>query len=155
MTLQELRQSRAERRLNDTVGVAAALNVWASSTTPRGGRVDYSATIRNEGPRRVRVVALSVDGGGLRIASRGLDADTFVAAGTSMSVPLSVRLDCATRRPGPAPLRLDGVVSVRPLSGSLHRVSLSFARASPLTSVAQTLCSIGPRRFGELSGPIL
>jgi hypothetical protein len=155
VTLQDLMHQRSERLLNDTVGIAAALEVWPNSMAPRGGRVDYSVTIRNEGPRRVRVTRVSIDQGGLHIADRGLGSDAFVGAGAATSVRLSVRLDCDTMRPADNADELRGVVNVRPLNGSLHRVSLTLAQASPLIDVAQTLCNIDPHEFGELSGPIL
>lgn len=117
--------------------------------------MDYSVTIRNDGPRRVRVTKVSITQGGLRIAGRGLGSDAFVGAGAVASVRLSVRLDCDTVRPGDNTDGLRGVVNVRPLSGTLHRVSLTFAQASPLIDVAQTLCNISPHDFGELSGPIV
>ena len=155
MALQQLTHLRTERRLNDTVGIGVALQVSSNSMAPRGGRVDYSVTIRNEGPRRVRVTRVSIDQGGLRIADRGLRSDAFVGAGATANVRLSVRLDCDTIRPSGSAGSLRGVVNIRPLSGSLHRVSLTFGRASPLIDVAQTLCNISPNNDGELSGPVL
>jgi hypothetical protein len=155
VSLQQLTHQRMERRLNNVVGIAAALEVSSNSMAPRGGRVDYSVTIRNEGPRRVRVTGVSIDQGGLRIADRGLGSDVLVGAGAATSVRLSVRLDCDTMLAVDNADGLRGVVDVRPLSGSLHRVSLTFAQASPLIDVAQTLCNISPHDFGELSGPIL
>jgi hypothetical protein len=151
----EVSQWRTERRLNDTVGIRAAIDVSSSSTTPRGGRVDFSMTIRNDGPRRVRVTGVSIAQDGLRVAAPGLGTGTFVRAGSAKDVSLSVRLDCNQRRSGAIVPGLRGVVNVRPLSGSLHRVSLTFGRATSLIDVAETLCSIGPHDFGELSGPIL
>jgi hypothetical protein len=155
VSLQQLTHQRIERRLNNMVGIGAALEVSSNSMAPRGGRVDYSVTIRNHGPRRVRVTSVSIAQGGLRIADRGLGSDVFVGAGAATNVRLSVRLDCDTMRPSDNADSLRGVVDVRPLSGSLHRVSLTFAQASPLIDVAQTLCNISPHDFGELSGPIL
>jgi hypothetical protein len=154
-SLQQLTHLRTERRLNDAVGIGAALEVSSNSMAPRGGRVDYSVTIRNDGPRRVRVTRVSIDQGGLRIADRGLGSDEFVLAGAATSIGLSVHLDCATLRPTDDSDGLRGVVNVRPLSGSLHRVTLTFTRASPLIDVAQTLCTIGADNVGELSGPVL
>jgi hypothetical protein len=155
VSLQQLTHLRTERRLNDTVGIGAAFEVSSNSMAPRGGRVDYSVTIRNEGPRRVRVTSVAIDQGGLRIAGQGLRSEPFVGAGAATSVRLSVHLDCDTLRPAENADQLRGVVNVRPLSGSLHRVSLTFVNASPLIDVAQTLCNIDPHEFGELSGPVL
>lgn len=155
VSLQQLTHQRMERRLNNVVGIGAALDVSSNSMAPRGGRVDYSVTIRNEGPRRVRVTGVFIDQGGLRIADRGLGPPEFVGAGATTSVRLSVRLDCDTMRAIDNADGLRGVVDVRPLSGSLHRVSLTFAQASPLIDVAQTLCNIDPHDFGELSGPVV
>jgi hypothetical protein len=155
VSLQQWTHLRAERRLNDTVGIGAALEVSSNSMTPRGGRVDYSVTIRNEGPRRVRVTGVSIDQGGLRIADLGLGSDEFVRAGAATNIRLSVHLDCDTLGSADTAGGLPGVVKVRPLSGSLHRVSLTFAQASPLIDLAQTLCNISPHNASELSGPIL
>jgi hypothetical protein len=151
----EVSQWRSERQLNDTVGIRAVIDVSSSSTTPLGGRVDFSVTIRNDGPRRVRITGVSIAQDGLRVAARGLGTGAFVHAGSAKDVSLSVRVDCNQRKSGPIVPGLRGVVNVRPRSGNLHRVSLTFAQATPLIDVAQTLCSIGPHDFGELSGPIL
>jgi hypothetical protein len=154
-TLQELTHLRAEQRLNDSVGISAVLDVTSSSMAPPAGRVDYSVTIHNEGPRRVRVTRVSIIEGGLRIKDRGLGAGTLVLAGAATNLPLSVRLDCASQPPRDKARGLSGVVNIRSLSGSLHRVMVTFTQASPLIDVAQTLCRIGPHGFGELSGPIV
>jgi len=152
----QLRERLAERRAADTVELQATLRVSSSSSSPIGGRVDYYLTLHNTGPRVIRIARLRVREAGLSITSRPVSPLDVVRSGQTLYLPLSVRLDCRQRAPARRPDVLRGAVSVQPPNGRWRRVTTSFTRASPLTDVADTLCSLNPAfRSKELSGPVL
>jgi hypothetical protein len=142
-----------ERRLNEQVKVSGFIGVRSSSTTSPAGRVDYYATIRNNGPRQVRLEALTIRQSGLTITALGLPSEVWVQSGDSAQVPLSVRLDCTRHPGGRTSDLLHGQVSVRSGSGNLHTVS-SLLLARPVTLLADTICTAGGHPTGELSGPV-
>ncbi|MDQ1586133.1 MAG: hypothetical protein QOH80_1498 [Actinomycetota bacterium] len=145
--------SDRERRLNEQVKVSGFIGVRSSSMTAPAGRVDYYATIRNNGPRQVRLDALTIRQAGLTIRALGLPSEVWVQSGDSAQVPLSVRLDCNRHPGGRTSDLLRGQVSVRSGSGNLHTVS-SLLLARPVTLMADTVCTAGGHPTGELSGPV-
>ncbi|MEP6527173.1 MAG: hypothetical protein ABJA86_08410 [Nocardioidaceae bacterium] len=148
------RQHRDERRLSDAVAVAASVFVVSSSTHPRGGSVEFFATVRNDGPRRVYVKNLTISQDGLRVVQRKASPSPLVVSGGSVDLGLSIRLDCAMRSTPNRGDLLPGFLTVESQNGHSHRTAVAI-RATALTDVAATLCSVGPRLFRELSGPLV
>jgi hypothetical protein len=151
----QLREWRTQGRLADTVELRATLQVSSSSMSPPGGRVDYSVTIRNAGPRVIRVDGLRVTQPGLDIESRHGALGDRVRPGGTLDLSLSVRLDCPRRPPiGRSPALRGDVVAVPP-NGRPRRVRTTLEGAAPLIDAVQTLCGVSPALRKELSGPLL
>jgi hypothetical protein len=149
----------AERSRRDDVALTATTGVWASSTTPVGGSIDFFVSVRNTGPRRVRIESVDSRESRMTVRSRR-NLHYEVLPGTAVDVPVSVRLDCAGTGlvPGPGdeagPLR--ATIAADPLSGRRRTVHAPLARSPLLTHVADTLCAIRPGLRGkELSGPVV
>ncbi|MDP9221465.1 MAG: hypothetical protein M3P23_13145 [Actinomycetota bacterium] len=147
------RERREEQRVNDVVAVEATLAVVSSSTHPLGGSVNFFANVRNDGPRSVYVRNLTISQDGLRVIQRSTTRLPLVAAGESVELSLSVRLDCAMRSLATGGDVLRGLMTVESQNGRSHRVVVAV-HASSLTNVATTLCAVSPRLFRELSGPL-
>lgn len=141
-----------ERNLRDQVSVTTTIDVAVSSTTPLGGRVDYFVVVRNTGTRDVRISGLAHTDARLRIRSRDF-APVVLAPGSTVDIPVSVRLDCTGSPIGTATLL--GTVAATPASGRAQDVPASLGRSLLLTDVAQTLCEVRPELTDrELSGPV-
>ena len=144
---------RDELALGDEVRLRARLGVTVAATTS-AGRVDYHLSLRNDGPRRVRVRTVRLDGPRLQGHARALlPAD--VDARATVDVPLSVRLDC--RAPAePASHGVRVVVTAVPGSGRQRQLELAADDGRVLTAPAGTLCRVRPGLVvEELSGPVL
>ena len=144
-----------ERDLRDQLAVSAELGVSSSSSSPAGGRVDYYAVLRNDGPRAASFEEVTIAEARLRVRGSSRLAAAPVRAGGELFVPLSVDLDCSR----PEAIRRADTVrgAVRAVAASGRRVTLDvrFSRAGPLTDVADTLCRLDPaRRIPEMSGPV-
>lgn len=141
-----------ERSLRDQVSVTATIDVAVSSTTPLGGRIDYFVVVRNVGRRAVRISGLAHTDARLHIRSRDF-ATILLAPGSTVDIPISVRLDCTGPPIGTAVLL--GTVAATPASGRAQDVPTSLDRSLLLTDVAQTLCEVRPELTDrELSGPV-
>jgi hypothetical protein len=140
------------RALRDQVTLSATVEVAASSTTPlAGGRVDYYLAVRNVGPRQVRISGLQLSDLRLRIVSRNF-AGQVVQPGTTVDIPVSVRLDCVALGKEGAGV-LHGTIAATPQSGRLRSVAATVAHTALITDVAATLCQVRPGLRGqELSG---
>ncbi len=149
------REWRAERRLAETVAVRASMGVFASSRSPIGGRVDFYVSVRNVGPRPVRVSDVRIVHGGLHV--RGVDVPrTAIPPSGVIDVPMSVRLSCAPRRGLARAGQLPGVLVMLAQNGRRRTVELTITRAGPLLDVVETVCRVRPTlRNAELSGPVL
>lgn len=142
-----------ERDVRDQVSLTATVEVSASSTSLGGGRVDYFLAVRNAGPRQVRVSGAELSGARLHIVSRNFTA-LVVPPGTTVDVPLSVRLDCV--RLGSAGAgSLHAKIVATPENGRERKVPTPLAQTTLVTDVADTLCSVQPDLRGrELSGSV-
>ncbi len=149
------REWRAESRLAEMVAVRASMGVFASSRSPIGGRVDYYVSVRNVGPRPVRVSDVRIVHGGLHM--RGVDVPhAAIPPSGVIDVPLSVRLSCAPRPTSVRAAGLQGDLVVLAQNGRRRTVELTVTRAGPLLDVVETVCRVRPTlRDAELSGPVL
>ena len=148
----KVRSWLAERSLRDQVSVTATIDVAVSSTTPLGGRIDYFVVVRNTGTRDLRVTGLALTDARLRIRSRDF-APSVLTPGSTVDVPISVRLDCTGKPIGTAALL--GTVTATPTSGRAQDVPTLLERSLLLTDIAQTLCEVRPELTDrELSGPV-
>lgn len=138
-----------ERRREDALDVRVTVGVFAASSSPVGGRVDYYVLVDNTGPLPVAVDAVAIGDGRVAARSRRPARGPAPPGGTAY-LPLSVRLDC-TAPAGP----LTVSVTARPASGRPRAVAAPL-QARPLTDLGARLCAVNPTlRSGELSGPVL
>lgn len=154
--LDRTRSWLTERALRDRVLIVAEIDASSSSSSPPGGRVDYYLSIRNDGPRRLRVTEVRLDQPDrLRAVIRDVGSE-LVQPGGSLLLPLSVALDCAAASPTGRGASMGVQILVVPASGRRHHVDAAVPRAGPLGAVADTLCAVTPGvRVKELSGPVL
>jgi hypothetical protein len=154
--LHQTRDWLDERSLRNQVSLRANIAVWASSSSPPvGGRVDYSVSIRNLGERPIRVTKVDIVNTRLRIRNRDT-RPRVLGAGQTVSVPLSVRIDCTAGEGQVRQERLRGAIAAYPLSGRLRTVRPTFGHATLITDVADTLCRVRADLQGaELSGPVI
>jgi len=139
-----------ERRLRDEVALTAAIDIYASSTSPTGGRVDFYVVLHNDGSRRVQIARLAAEAGGLRLRSAGV-LPQVLDGGSAVRVPLSVRLDCTRERLDV----LRAAVSASPGSGRRRAVTVTLGASQLITDIADSLCSVKPELADqELSGPL-
>jgi hypothetical protein len=133
--------------------MGVSISVEARSNDPDGGRVDFTAVLRNEGNAQVRITGLTIGRGRLRATARR-QATAALPAGGSLAVPLSVTLDCRAGRLATAPPVLPGVITTTRSDGTPVAAHVLVTDARRLTQPAQTLCQVSHRRFNELSGPV-
>jgi hypothetical protein len=145
----------AVRALDDEVALRADVGVSATSTSTDGGRLDYYVTVRNTGPRPVRIDGLTLTTTRLSIRSRNFDG-VRIGPGQAVDVPVSVRLDCLARSGAAGANPLRGTISAEPASGHPRAVATQPTGQSLVTDVADTVCRQHPGTSGaELSGPVL
>jgi len=151
----EGRQWSSERALDDQVVLQTSLRVSSTSTTPTGGSVDFYASVRNLGQRPVSVLAVDIDTSRLLIASVSPHGPA-VAPGETITMPLSVLLDCSDSTDAGSTDRLRGEILATASNGRERRVDATFDAATAVTGIAATLCRLHPDlRNVELDGPVL
>jgi hypothetical protein len=149
-----LRYWSAERALRQEVGLATALGVWSSSTSPPGGEVGFFLLVRNDGTLPVSVTSVEAADRGVQLRMRD-DVERIVAPGREIDIPLSVRVTCVA---GAAAARsvLGAELGLRLEDGTATSRRVDPERASVVLDVAATVCEVRPGlRDHELSGPVL
>lgn len=109
----EGREWVVEQGLRDEVSLTGTVRVWAASTTPAGGSVNYSVAIRNTGRRSVQITAVSIVQSRLRVTNREQSLPRL-APGETAGIDVSVRLDCTVGVEFGPHEALRGVLSVSP-----------------------------------------